>query len=151
MACDDYNRLHPTAEQKTPWITSQLSGHTGVIVAATDYIRNYAEQIRGWLPEGSTYTTLGTDGFGRSDTRQNLRSFFNVDANHIVLATLKKLADKGEIGVEVVQQAIELFEIDADSPPAWQPQPHFDYFPDAPAVSVSANPHPVPELIDEDK
>ena len=151
MACDDYNRLHPTAEQKTPWITSQLSGHTGVIVAATDYIRNYAEQIRGWLPEGSAYTTLGTDGFGRSDTRQNLRSFFNVDANHIVLATLKKLADKGEIGVEVVQQAIELFEIDADSPPAWQPQPHFDYFPDAPAVSVSANPHPVPELIDEDK
>ena len=151
MACDDYNRLHPTAEQKTPWVTKELAPHDGIVVAATDYMRNYAEQIRGWLPDGRSYTTLGTDGFGRSDTRANLRSFFNVDAEHIVLATLKKLADEGEIDVRLAQEAIDRFEIDADHPPAWQPQPHYDYFPDAPPVSVNANPLPVPELIDEDK
>lgn len=151
MACDDYNRLHPTAQQKTPWVTSQLAPHQGIVVAATDYMRNYAEQIRGWLPDNRSYTTLGTDGFGRSDSRQQLRSFFNVNAEHIVVATLKELADDGQLSAQVVQDAIERFAIDADQAPAWQPQPHYDHFPDAPPVSVNANPLPVPELVDEDK
>lgn len=151
MACDDYNRLHPTAQQKTPWVTSQLAPHQGIVVAATDYMRNYAEQIRGWLPDNRSYTTLGTDGFGRSDSRQQLRSFFNVNAEHIVVATLKELADDGRLSAQVVQDAIERFAIDADQAPAWQPQPHYDHFPDAPPVSVNANPLPVPELVDEDK
>ena len=151
MACDDYNRLHPTAEQKTPWITAQLAGHEGVVVAATDYMRNYAEQIRGWLPNSDQLVTLGTDGFGRSDSRKQLRNFFHVNAEHIVVSTLKKLADEGKVDVKLVQQAIDDFGIDITQAPAWQPQPHYDYFPDAPAVSVHANPLPVPELIDEDK
>lgn len=150
MACDDYNRLHPTAEPKNPWVTTQLAPHKGIVVAATDYVRNYAEQIRGWLPDSRPYTTLGTDGFGRSDTRANLRSFFNVDAAHIVVATLKKLADEGEVDVRLVQDAISSFGIDADQAPAWQPQPHHDYYPDAPMPELPT-PRPVPELIDETK
>lgn len=148
MACDDYNRLHPMEAPKVPWVTEQLASHEGIVVAATDYMRNYAEQIRGWLPDSRPYTTLGTDGFGRSDTRQKLRSFFNVDAAHIVVATLKRLADEGEVDIRLVKDAISSFDIDVDHPPAWQPQPHFDHFPDAPAPEV-VNPNPVPELIEE--
>lgn len=120
-------------------------------MAATDYMRNYAEQIRGWLPNSDQLVTLGTDGFGRSDSRKQLRNFFHVNAEHIVVSTLKKLADEGKVDVKLVQQAIDDFGIDVTQAPAWQPQPHYDYFPDAPAVSVHANPLPVPELIDEDK
>ncbi|MBS9780643.1 MAG: pyruvate dehydrogenase (acetyl-transferring), homodimeric type [Moraxellaceae bacterium] len=149
MACDDYNRLHPMEEDKVPWVTQQLAEHKGVVVSATDYMRNYAEQIRGWLPDSDNYSTLGTDGFGRSDSRQKLRSFFNVDAEHIVLATLKQLADSGKIQAQLVQDAIDKFNIDVDHPPAWQPQPHYDHFPDAPAPKVM-NPNPVPELKEEE-
>ena len=148
MACDDYNRLHPTDEPKVPWITKELAPHKGIVVAATDYMRNYAEQVRGWLPDARSYSTLGTDGFGRSDTRAKLRSFFNVDAAHIVLATLKKLADEGQLDAQVVQQAIDKFGIDANQPPAWQPQPYHDYYPDAPAPE-RPTPIAVPELKDE--
>ncbi|AKG15353.2 pyruvate dehydrogenase (acetyl-transferring), homodimeric type [Moraxella bovoculi] len=149
MACDDYNRLHPTQEAKTPWVTSQLASHQGIVVAATDYMRNYSEQIRGWLPDSRPYTTLGTDGFGRSDSREQLRNFFHVNAEHIVVATLKKLADEGEIDVRLVQDAINSFEIDVDQAPAWQPQPHYDYFPDAPAAAVNENPTPVPDFVED--
>lgn len=148
MACDDYNRLHPTDEPKLPWVTKQLAPHKGIVVAATDYMRNFPEQVRGWLPDSRPYTTLGTDGFGRSDTRANLRSFFNVDAAHIVVATLKKLADEGEIDVRLVKDAISSFDIDVDQAPAWQPQPHHDYYPDAPAPA-RPTPKEVPELKDE--
>ena len=149
MACDDYNRLHPTQEAKTPWVTSQLAPHQGIVVAATDYMRNYSEQIRGWLPDSRPYTTLGTDGFGRSDSREQLRNFFHVNAEHIVVATLKKLADEGEIDVRLVQDAINSFDIDVDQAPAWQPQPHYDYFPDAPAAAVNENPTPVPDFVED--
>lgn len=149
MACDDYNRLHPLQEQLVPWITEQMAPYEGVVVAATDYVRNYAEQVRGWLPDNRPYSTLGTDGFGRSDTREQLRSYFNVDAAHIVVATLKLLADEGEIDPRLVKDAITTFEIDVDLPPAWQPQPHFDFSPDAPA-QTNINPVPVPELKDEE-
>ncbi|WP_323841496.1 MULTISPECIES: pyruvate dehydrogenase (acetyl-transferring), homodimeric type [unclassified Moraxella] len=149
MACDDYNRLHPTQEAKTPWVTTQLAPHKGIVVAATDYMRNYSEQIRGWLPDSRPYSTLGTDGFGRSDSRQQLRNFFHVNAEHIVIATLKKLADEGEIDVRLVQDAINSFDIDVDQAPAWQPQPHYDHFPDAPATSVNTNPTPVPDFVEE--
>ncbi len=150
MACDDYNRLHPEEEPKLPWVTTQLAPHKGIVVAATDYMRNYAEQVRGWLPDNRPYTTLGTDGFGRSDTRANLRSFFNVDAAHIVVATLKKLADEGEVDVRLVKDAISSFGIDVDHPPAWQPQPYYDHFPDAPAPA-RPTPLPVRELIEDDQ
>ncbi len=148
MACDDYNRLHPDEEPKLPWVTKQLAGHEGIVVASTDYMRNYAEQIRGWLPDNRPYTTLGTDGFGRSDTRENLRRFFNVDAAHIVVATLKKLADEGQVDIRLVKDAISSFGIDPDQKPAWQAQPYYDYFPDAKAPARPV-PNPVPELQDE--
>ncbi|WP_019673037.1 pyruvate dehydrogenase (acetyl-transferring), homodimeric type [Psychrobacter lutiphocae] len=149
MACDDYNRLHPMEEEKVPWVTEQLAQHEGVVVAATDYMRNYAEQIRAWLPDSRPYTTLGTDGFGRSDSREQLRNFFHVNAEHIVVATLKRLADEGEVEMRLVKDAIVSLGIDTEQAPAWQPQPQFDHFPDAPAPS-EVNPNPVPELQEEE-
>src|SRR5690606_41955467 len=68
MACDDYNRLHPMDEEVVPWVTEQLAPHEGIVVAATDYMRNYPEHIRAWLRDNRPYTTLGTDGDGLSDT-----------------------------------------------------------------------------------
>jgi len=149
MVCDDYNRLHPMDEEKVPWVTEQLAPHEGIVVAATDYMRNYSEQIRAWLPDNRPYTTLGTDGYGRSDTRENLRSFFNVDAAHIVVATLKRLADEGEVEMRLVKDAISSLGIDVDHPPAWQQQSYYDQSPDAPAPG-NVNPNPVPEFIAED-
>ena len=104
----------------------------------------------GWLPDSRPYVTLGTDGFGRSDSRAKLRSFFNVNAEHIVVATLKKLADEGDIDVRLVQDAINSFDIDADQAPAWQRQPQYDFFPDAPAPKATREPNPVPELVEDD-
>lgn len=149
MACDEYNRLHPLDEPKVAWVTEQLAGHEGVVVSATDYMRNYSEQIRAWLPDNRPYTTLGTDGFGRSDTRGNLRNFFKVDANHIVVATLKLLADNGEVDARLVKDAIASLGIDPDTSPAWYPQQQMDSSPDAPAPQ-SIKPNPVPDLIEED-
>ena len=125
MACDEYNRLHPLAEStKESWLSQQLRPTDGIVVAATDYIRAYSEQIRAYLPDNRPYVTLGTDGYGRSDTRSNLRSYFGVDAAHIVLATLKKLADEGEVENRLVKDAISSFELDTDRPVAWAPQQH---------------------------
>lgn len=149
MATDEYNRLHPLEEQKTPWVTEQLAQHEGVVVAATDYIRAFSEQIRAWLPDSRPYATLGTDGFGRSDSRAQLRSFFKVDAAHIVVATLKLLADEGEVDPRLVKDAINSFGIDTEAPPAWYPPQQIDQSPDAPAPR-GAHPKPVPQLIEED-
>ncbi len=149
MACDEYNRLHPAEEQRVPWITEQLAKHEGVVVSATDYIRIYSEQVRAWMPDARPYATLGTDGFGRSDSREQLRSFFKVDAAHIVVATLKLLADEGEVDSRLVKDAISSLGLDVDASPAWYPQPQIDHSPDAPAV-LGANPKPVPHLVEED-
>ena len=90
MACEEYNRLHPLSEEvKESWVSKQLRGTEGIVVSATDHMRAYSEQIRAYLPDGRPFVALGTDGYGRSDTRANLRSFFGVDAAHIVVATLK--------------------------------------------------------------
>jgi pyruvate dehydrogenase E1 component len=110
---DRYNRLHPTAEKKRSYVAECLDDEPGVVVAATDYIRLYSEQIRPWV-RGS-YTVLGTDGFGRSDTREALRSFFEVDRYHVVVATLSALANDGEIKPEIVADAIKKYNIDADA------------------------------------
>ncbi|MFW2176466.1 MULTISPECIES: pyruvate dehydrogenase (acetyl-transferring), homodimeric type [unclassified Moraxella] len=149
MACDEYNRLHPLDEQRVPWVTEQLAQHEGIVVAATDYMRAFSEQIRAWLPDQRPYSTLGTDGFGRSDSREQLRSFFKVDAQHIVVATLKLLADEGEVEARLVKDAITSFGIDTDVSPAWYPQPQIDAFPDAPAP-LAPTPKPVPKLVEED-
>lgn len=113
MDVDRFNRLHPTAEKKTSYISQCLDDQEGVVVASTDYMRLYAEQLRPWIKQ--RYVVLGTDGFGRSDTRERLRSFFEVDRYHVVVATLSALADEGTIKYDVVAKAIKQYNIDADA------------------------------------
>jgi pyruvate dehydrogenase E1 component len=108
-----HNRLNPTAPKKRSYVSECLDDAAGVVVAATDYIRLYAEQIRPWVK--ASYTVLGTDGFGRSDTREALRSFFEVDRYHVVVATLHALADEGQIKYDVVADAIKKYEINAEA------------------------------------
>lgn len=125
MKCELQNRLHPICEEtdiQVPWVAQQLANHQGIVVAATDYVRAYSEQIRAYLPDSRPYVTLGTDGFGRSDTRENLRAYFGVDAAHIVVATLKLLADEGEVDRRMVKDAISSFELETDVPAPWLPQ-----------------------------
>ena len=136
MACEQYNRLHPQDEPQVPWVTEQLLPHRGIVVAATDYVRAYSEQIRAYMPDSRPYVCLGTDGFGRSDTREQLRAYFGVDAAHIVVATLKLLADEGELDPRLVRDAISSFELDTELPPPWLPQPRGDSAPDAAAPTL---------------
>jgi len=143
MAVDYHNRLHPQDPVQVSWVAEQLAPHKGVVLAATDHIRAYSEQIRSYLPDHRPYVTLGTDGFGRSDTRENLRAFFGVDAANIVVAVLKLLADEDEIDVRMVKDAISSFEIETNLPPSWMPQPHFEENHDAPAPAVPAQAAPL--------
>jgi pyruvate dehydrogenase E1 component len=112
--CDRWNLLHPTEKARVPFVTQQLSKCTGPVVASTDYIKNYAEQIRAFVPKDRTYRVLGTDGFGRSDFRSKVRSHFEINRHYIVVAALKALADDGAIDVKVVAKAIEAYGLDAD-------------------------------------
>ena len=106
-----FNMLHPTAEQKVPYITTVLGSEPAI--AATDYMKNYAEQVRAYMPTES-YKVLGTDGFGRSDSRDNLRTHFEVNAGYVVVAALTELAKRGDIDKSVIVEAIAKFNIDAD-------------------------------------
>jgi pyruvate dehydrogenase E1 component len=109
-----WNLLHPVETPKVSHVGQCLNGTKGPIVAATDYVRLYAEQIRPFVPR--RYVTLGTDGFGRSDTREALRAFFEVDRHWVTLAALKALADEGEIKRETVEEAIARYGLDAEKP-----------------------------------
>jgi pyruvate dehydrogenase E1 component len=117
MEVERWNRLHPTEEQRRPYVEECLGQRQGPAVAASDYIRTFADQIRPYVP--GRYTVLGTDGFGRSDYRVKLRQFFEVDRFHVAVAALKALADEGAIEASVVRSAIERYGIDADSTPPW--------------------------------
>ncbi|EGV32797.1 2-oxo-acid dehydrogenase E1 subunit, homodimeric type [Thiorhodococcus drewsii AZ1] len=109
-----WNMLHPEQEQRTTYVESQLTETRGPIVAATDYMRTYADQIRPHVPR--RYFVLGTDGFGRSDMRSQLRKFFEVNRYYVALAALKALADEGEIPMTRVSEAIAKYRIDPDKP-----------------------------------
>ncbi|MEW8381909.1 MAG: pyruvate dehydrogenase (acetyl-transferring), homodimeric type, partial [Candidatus Thiodiazotropha taylori] len=109
-----WNTLHPEEDQRQSYVTRQLAGQQGPVVAATDYIRSYADQIRPFVP--ATYSVLGTDGYGRSDMRSQLRKFFEVNRYYVALAALKSLADQGDLKEEVVTQAIKKYKIDPDKP-----------------------------------
>ncbi len=109
--CARWNLLHPTQAQRVPYVTQQLATQDGPIVASTDYMKNYAEQIRAFIPAGRSYTVLGTDGFGRSDFRSKLREHFEVNRHYIVVAALKALADEGKLPVEKVAEAIAKYAI----------------------------------------
>ena len=109
-----WNRLHPTAEPKVPWITEQLRDATGPFIAATDYQKAHTDQLREFVP--GSFTVLGTDGFGRSDTRRQLRQHFEVSREYIALAAIKALADEGELEPKRVEQALAQLGIDVDKP-----------------------------------
>ena len=108
-ACDRWNMLHPSEEPHTPYVTHCFRGAPGALVAASDYVRALPDSISRWMPR--PLVALGTDGFGRSDTRAALRDFFEVDARFITLATLNELARQKAIKPSVVQKAIQQMEI----------------------------------------
>jgi len=117
MEVERWNLLHPTAERRVPMVTSTLSSVEGPKVAVTDFMRMVPDQVGRWVP--GDYVVLGTDGFGRSDTRPALRRFFETDAAHVIYATLSALARAGRIDGSTVAAAADRFGIDTESPPPW--------------------------------
>ena len=107
-----WNMLHPESEQRVPYIAQVITKEAGPAIAATDYIKNYSDQVRAYID--TEYRCLGTDGFGRSDSRANLRTHFEVSAAYIVVAALFELANRGEIERSVVSEAIKRFDIDTE-------------------------------------
>ncbi|MDP2005091.1 MAG: pyruvate dehydrogenase (acetyl-transferring), homodimeric type, partial [Rubrivivax sp.] len=112
--CERWNLLHPTAEPRVPFVAQQLGAHAGPLVASTDYMKNYADQIRAFIPKGRAFKVLGTDGFGRSDFRSKLREHFEINRHYIVVASLKALAEEGTLPAAKVAEAIQKYGIDAD-------------------------------------
>jgi pyruvate dehydrogenase E1 component len=113
-----WNRLHPTEKPRTSYVEECLEKREGPVIASTDYMRAFADQIRPFVP--GRYVTLGTDGYGRSDLRGRLRSFFEVDRNHVTVAALKALADEGTLQAETVAKAIESYEIETERTEPWK-------------------------------
>ncbi len=109
-----HNRLNPLGEQRTPYVTEQLSHAKGPVIVATDYMKNYAEQIRAFVPQ--RFEVLGTDGYGRSDSRVNLRRFFEVDANHIAATAMVQLFREGAITEKDMSAAMKKYDIDGGKP-----------------------------------
>jgi len=112
--CERWNLLNPTEKARVPFVTQQLEPHAGPVVASTDYMKAYAEQIRSFMPKGRGYKVLGTDGFGRSDFRSKLREHFEVNRHYVVVAALKALADDGAVPAAKVAEAIKKYGIKAD-------------------------------------
>ncbi|TYQ13953.1 UNVERIFIED_ORG: pyruvate dehydrogenase E1 component [Zoogloea ramigera] len=111
-----WNLVNPAKEQRVPYVTQLMNATTGPIVATTDYMRAFAEQIRAFIPKDRTYRVLGTDGFGRSDSRVKLREFFEVNRYYITVAALKSLAEEGKLDVSVVEQAVAKYNLDPNKP-----------------------------------
>jgi pyruvate dehydrogenase E1 component len=114
QAVDRWNMLHPEQPARESYVNQCLKDQAGPVIAASDYMKNYADQIRAWV--SGSYRVLGTDGFGRSDSRQKLRHFFEVDRYFVAIAALKSLQDTGEISADVVAGAIQRFGIDPEKP-----------------------------------
>jgi len=109
--------MHPTAKPRLSHVETCLNDTAGPVVAATDYMRAYAEQIRAFVPR--RYVVLGTDGFGRSDTREKLRKFFEVDRYYVTIAALKALADEGALPPSKVVDAMKKYGLDPAKPAPW--------------------------------
>jgi pyruvate dehydrogenase E1 component len=112
--CERWNLLHPTETPRVPFVAQQLAPFAGPVIASTDYVKTYAEQIRAHLPKGRNYKVLGTDGFGRSDFRSKLREHFEVNRHYIVVAALKALAEEGTVPATKVAEAIKKYKLKAD-------------------------------------
>jgi pyruvate dehydrogenase E1 component len=117
MAAARWNLLHPAEKPRLSYVEQCLGATKGPVVAATDYIRTYADQIREFVPR--RYKVLGTDGFGRSDSRANLRRFFEVNRYYIAVAALRALAEEGDIPAAKVAEAIRKYGIDPEKPAPW--------------------------------
>ncbi len=117
LSVERWNRTHPGEEQRRSYVAECLADRPGPLIAATDYVRSVADQIRPFVDR--RFVVLGTDGFGRSDSREKLRSFFEVDRRHVVLAALKALADEGALPAEKATEAIARYEIDTEAPDPW--------------------------------
>jgi len=113
LAAERWNLVHPVEEPRVPYVHQCLAAHPGPVIVATDYMKIVGDQIRPFI-DGRRFTALGTDGFGRSDTRESLRTFFEVDRHFIVLAALKSLADDGRIERGQLQVAIDRYGIDVE-------------------------------------
>ncbi len=114
LATERWNTRHPDSERRVSYIEQSLADLDGPFVAATDYMKIVPDQVRQWVP--GRFVTLGTDGYGRSDTRGQLRRFFEVDRHHVVLEALKALSDDGALEVSVVKDAMRRFDVDPDKP-----------------------------------
>jgi len=118
MNCERWNRLHPAEPRRVPFVTRALENAPGPVIAVSDYVKLVPDMISRWVPR--PYVSLGTDGFGRSDTREALRRFFEVDAEHVVVATLAALAEQGQIEPGTVNRAIQEFGIGPDYLEPWR-------------------------------
>jgi pyruvate dehydrogenase E1 component len=112
IEAERWNRLHPDETPRVPYLAEQLKDSPGVLVAASDYLKTLPLSLSKWMPR--RLAALGTDGFGRSESRESLRNFFEVDARFVVLATLHELAQEGLVGEATVQNAIKDFGINPD-------------------------------------
>ena len=122
LGVERWNRLHPLSAPRSAYVTDRLQETLGPVVAVTDYMRSVPDQIARFVP--GDFTVLGTDGFGRSDTREALRRHFEIDAAHIVVATLSQLALRGELKPEAVADAIRRYGINPDLADPWEPRAH---------------------------
>jgi pyruvate dehydrogenase E1 component len=118
MACARHNRLNPAATPRSSHVENALSVHHGPVIAASDYVTAVPDLIRAWVPR--RYVALGTDGYGRSDTRENLRRFFEMDRHHIAVAALAALADEGAINRDIVADAVRRYGIVATAAAPWE-------------------------------
>ena len=109
-----WNLLHPDETPRQSVVSELLGNREGPVIAATDYLKSFADQIRAFVP--GRYTVLGTDGYGRSDRRERLRHFFEVNRYFVAIAALKSLCDEGKVGAETVRAAIAKYDIDPGKP-----------------------------------
>ena len=114
LEAERWNRLHPAQAPRASYVAQCLAGEDGPAIAATDYMKIVPDQIRPFVGD-RRFVTLGTDGFGRSDTREALRAFFEVDRHHVALAALKALADDGVVDAELPARALSLYGIDPEA------------------------------------
>jgi pyruvate dehydrogenase E1 component len=116
LAVERWNMLHPESKPRISYVEKMLKDRPGPVVAASDYMKTFADQIRPFIPRERVYHVLGTDGFGRSDSRAKLRHFFEVNRYFVALAALKALADQGEGKAKAVAEAIKKYGIDPEKP-----------------------------------
>jgi pyruvate dehydrogenase E1 component len=114
LAADRWNMLHPEDTPRVPYVAKCLTQRPGPVVAASDYMKTFADQIRPFIPRERVYRVLGTDGFGRSDSRAMLRHFFEVNRYFVAVAALKALADQGEGKARTIADAIKKYKLDPD-------------------------------------